>query len=53
MLAARSNRRYLARSGMYYLPFAWSTQFGAHWEGPRATAVCESTASTANDRTRS
>jgi hypothetical protein len=30
LLAARSTRRYLTRSGMYYLPFAWPTQFGAH-----------------------
>ncbi|HEX7310036.1 MAG TPA: hypothetical protein VF232_02560 [Gaiellaceae bacterium] len=30
LLAARSARRYLTRSGMYYLPFASPTQFGAH-----------------------
>src|SRR5580765_5802592 len=30
VLAARSTHRYLTRSGMYYLPFAWPTQFGAH-----------------------
>ena len=30
LLAARSKRRYLTRSGIYYIPFGWPTQFGAH-----------------------
>ena len=29
LLAARSTHRYLTGSGIYYLPFAWPTQFGA------------------------
>ncbi len=30
LLAARSRRRYLTESGIYYIPFGWPTQFGAH-----------------------
>jgi hypothetical protein len=30
LLAARSKRRYLTRSGIYYIPFGWPTQLGAH-----------------------
>src|SRR6266545_3125926 len=30
LLAARSSRRYLTESGIYYIPFGWPTQFGAH-----------------------
>jgi hypothetical protein len=29
LLAARSTRRYLTRSGIYYIPFGWPSQFGA------------------------
>ena len=29
LLAARSTRRYLTESGIYYIPFGWPTQFGA------------------------
>jgi hypothetical protein len=30
LFAARSTRRYLTESGIYYIPLGWPTQFGAH-----------------------